>query len=64
MKTSDAQTSITSTKIENATSGLEPEVRPLDEAELEQVSGGIIAILIGLAVSPVPKGQENVVYRG
>jgi hypothetical protein len=64
MKTSDAQTNSTSTKIENATSGREPEVRPLGEAELDQVSGGIIAILIGLAVSPVPKGQETIGYRG
>ena len=64
MKTSDVQNNITSPIIVNAISGREPELRALDEAELDQVSGGIIANLIGLAVSPVPKGQDTIGFRG
>ena len=64
MKTSDAQNNIANTMVQDAPSGRESEVHPLSEAELDQVSGGIIAILIGLAVPPAPKEQENIGYRG
>ena len=49
-------------EMESLTSELGPDLHPLHDNEMNEVSGGIIAILIGLLLPAVQKEQSGEVF--